>query len=132
MNLWFIEELPIVPGTRLSVRVQNTLHSENSQFQQIGIFETMGCGKMLTLDNVIQTTEYDEFSYHEMISHVPLFSHPNPRNVLVIGGGDGGTVREAIKHPSVERIDMCEIEKRLPQPQRILIMRCSSDAGLTP
>jgi len=65
----------------------------------------------LTLDDVIQTTEFDEFSYHEMISHVPLFSHPNPRRVLVIGGGDGGTVREAIKHPTVERIDMCEIDE---------------------
>ncbi|MDH5656532.1 MAG: hypothetical protein OEZ34_11520, partial [Spirochaetia bacterium] len=113
MNLWFTEELPIVPGTRLSVKVQDTLYSHHSQYQHIAVYDTFGCGKMLTLDDVIQTTEYDEFAYHEMIAHIPLFSHPSPRKVLVIGGGDGGTVREAIKHPTVEKIDMCEIDEEV-------------------
>jgi len=113
MNLWFTEELAIVPGTRLSVKIEGAVHTETSQFQQITIYDTVGCGRMLTLDNVIQTTEFDEFAYHEMIAHVPLFAHPDPRKVLIIGGGDGGTAREAIKHPGVERIDMCEIDQRV-------------------
>ncbi|HBM76046.1 MAG TPA: spermidine synthase, partial [Clostridiaceae bacterium] len=58
-------------------------------------------GKMLVLDGIVQLTERDEFVYHEMIAHIPLFTHPNPRKVLVVGGGDGGTVREVLKHPSV-------------------------------
>lgn len=113
MNLWFTEDLAIVPGTRLSVRIVAAIHAEQSPFQQISIYDTVGCGRMLTLDNVIQTTEFDEFAYHEMISHVPLFAHPDPRKVLIIGGGDGGTVREAIRHPNIERIDMCEIDRRV-------------------
>jgi spermidine synthase len=68
-------------------------------------------GRVLALDGVIQCTERDEFSYQEMIAHVPLFSHPNPKRVLVIGGGDGGVVREVVKHACVEEVILCDIDE---------------------
>lgn len=113
MSLWFIENLEIAQDLRAQVQVRNRLHSEQSPFQKIEIFETTGLGRMLTLDDVIMCTEFDEMAYHEMIAHVPMFAHPNPRRVLVIGGGDGGTVREVLKHPSLEQVDMCEIDERV-------------------
>jgi len=113
MNLWFTEDLSIVPGTRAQILIKKTLHSEHTPFQRIDVFESETCGRMLALDGVIQTTEFDESSYHEMIAHVPLFSHPCPKKILIIGGGDGGTVREALKHPTVEEIHLCEIDQRV-------------------
>lgn len=68
---------------------------------------------MLVLDGVIQVTERDEFSYQEMITHLPLFAHPSPKKVLIIGGGDGGVLREVAKHPSVTEIHMCEIDQQV-------------------
>lgn len=70
-------------------------------------------GKVLILDNIIQCTEFDEFSYQEMMCFLPLCSHPNPEKVLVVGGGDGGVAREAIKHPKVQSIDVVEIDERV-------------------
>jgi spermidine synthase len=68
---------------------------------------------MLTLDGIVQTTIKDEYVYHEMITHIPLFTHPNPKKVLVVGGGDGGAVREILKHPSVEKVILCEIDEEV-------------------
>lgn len=68
-------------------------------------------GRVLALDGVIQCTERDEFSYQEMIAHIPLFSHPNPKRVLVIGGGDGGVIREVVKHDCIEEVVLCDIDK---------------------
>lgn len=68
---------------------------------------------MLLLDGIVQTTEKDEYVYHEMITHIPLFTHPNPKKVLVVGGGDGGTIREVLKHPSVEKAVLCEIDEEV-------------------
>ncbi len=113
MNLWFTEDIPIVPGSRLQLQISRTLHTEESQFQKIDILETTHHGRMLLLDGIIMTTEFDEAGYHEMISHVALFAHKNPRRVLVVGGGDGGTVREVLRHPSVEEVHMCEIDRRV-------------------
>ncbi len=113
MNLWFTEEFGIVGGLRQQVKIVRTLHSEKSEFQQLDIFETADFGRMLVLDGIIMCTEFDEFSYHEMITHVPMMAHPNPQKVLVIGGGDGGTVREAIKHPTVQEVHLCEIDRRV-------------------
>lgn len=115
MNLWFTEDISIVPGSRVSLKISKILHSEKSDFQQIEVYETSNYGRMLVLDDVIMTTEFDEFSYHEMISHVPLFAHPDPKRVLVIGGGDGGTVREVLRHPGVEEVVMCEIDRRVAE-----------------
>ncbi|MEM7645911.1 MAG: polyamine aminopropyltransferase, partial [Pseudomonadota bacterium] len=84
--------------------------NEKSDFQQVELVETQEHGKLLAHDGMIMVTEKDEFVYHDMMAHVPLFTHPNPKNVLVIGGGDGGTVREVLKHPSVEKVTMVEID----------------------
>jgi spermidine synthase len=84
---WFFETCPMWPGMALSLEIQNILYDEKSQFQHIQVFETRHHGKMLALDGIIQLTQSDEFSYQEMLAHVPLFAHPQPETVLVIGGG---------------------------------------------
>ncbi len=94
----------------LRFRLKKRLMSEQSDFQKVEVVETQEHGMLLAHDGMIMVTERDEFIYHDMITHVPLFTHPNPKNVLVIGGGDGGTVREVLKHPSVEKVTMVEID----------------------
>lgn len=111
MELWLDEQLELNNGRAMKMRVLRTLDSIQSPFQKIDVFETQAFGKVFTLDGVIMMTESDEFSYHEMITHVPMMTHPNPETVLVIGGGDGGTVREALKHKSVKEVHLCEIDK---------------------
>jgi spermidine synthase len=98
---------------RAQIEVTKKLASERSQFQKLEVYETTSLGRMLVLDDVIQCTEFDEQSYHEMICQVPLFAHPNPQKVLIIGGGDGGSVRECLKHKSVQEVHLCEIDKRV-------------------
>jgi spermidine synthase len=95
----------------LAFRVEKTLFSRRSRFQQIDIVQSLDHGLILLNDGVVMFTERDEFIYHEMIAHVPLFVHPAPRSVLVIGGGDGGTVREVLKHPDLERVVLVEIDE---------------------
>ncbi|MCE9501874.1 MAG: polyamine aminopropyltransferase [Leptospira sp.] len=111
MELWLDEQLELKNGRAMKMRVVKTLDSIKTPFQQIDVFETQAFGKVFTLDGVIMMTESDEFSYHEMITHVPMMSHPNPEYVLVVGGGDGGTVREVLKHSSVKEVHLCEIDK---------------------
>lgn len=94
-----------------SYKVEKTLFSGKSEFQSVDVVETRGHGKMLLNDGLVMVTERDEFVYHDMITHVPLFVHPHPKKVLIIGGGDGGTAREAARHQSVERIVQVEIDK---------------------
>lgn len=91
-------------------RVTETLFSGQSEFQKVDIVQTEGHGKMLFLDGLTMISERDEFIYHDMIAHVPLFAHPNPKRVLVIGGGDGGTAREVLRHEEVETCWMIEID----------------------
>lgn len=91
-------------------RITETLFSGKSEFQSVDVVNTVGYGKMLLNDGLVMVTERDEHAYHEMITHVPLFVHPNPKRVLVIGGGDGGTAREVLRHPSVEYCKMVEID----------------------
>lgn len=98
-------------GLAMSIEVSNHLYSHKSKFQQIDVYDTPYCGRLLTLDGVIQLTEFDEYAYHEMMTHIPLYSHPEPRRVLVIGGGDGGVLREVTRHKAVETIDICEIDR---------------------
>ncbi|MEJ5258151.1 MAG: polyamine aminopropyltransferase [Fervidobacterium sp.] len=95
----------------LFMRVNRWLYSAQSQYQRIDIFESPFYGRVFSLDGITMTTEIDEFMYHEMLVHVPMFMHPNPKKVLVIGGGDGGSIREVLKHPSVEKAVMCEIDE---------------------
>ena len=105
---WFTEEQ--TDNMRLSVKVKETLFEARSEFQHVQVVETEQYGTLLALDGFIQTNDVDEFVYHEMIAHVPLITHPNPRRVLIIGGGDGGAVRECVKHACVEHVDLVEID----------------------
>lgn len=111
MEFWFTEKQTENVG--LSLRVRESLLVEQTPFQRLAVLDTYLYGRMLVLDGAIQTTEEDEFVYHEMITHVPLITHPQPREVLVIGGGDGGTVREIVKHPDVSRVRLVEIDDRV-------------------
>jgi spermidine synthase len=95
--------------------VNRVLFSQQSPFQKIDILDTDTFGKVLLIDNLVMFTEKDEFVYHEMIAHVPLFVHPGPKNILVIGGGDGGTIRECLKHPEILAIDLVEIDQLVAQ-----------------
>ena len=108
-NLWLDE---VQHGVyRQGYKVKNVLFSGKSEFQTVDVVDTEGYGKMLLNDGLVMLTEMDEFIYHDMITHVPMFTHPNPKKVLVIGGGDGGTAREVLRHKSVERCVMVEIDK---------------------
>jgi spermidine synthase len=89
------------------------LYSSQSKYQMIEVIESVGLGRMLVLDGVINLTERDEYIYHEMLAHVPLFSHPNPSHILIVGGGDGGTAREVIKHEGVVKIQQVEIDREV-------------------
>lgn len=108
---WFEEQLEIQRGRAVRIAVKRLLVSRQSPFQKIDVYDTVSFGRMLVHDQVIMATESDEAHYHEMIAHVPLCVHPNPQKVLVIGGGDGGTVRELLKHPDVETVHLCEIDE---------------------
>jgi spermidine synthase len=109
MNKKFIEKAPFVP-IEYSYQVEKVLYKGESEFQKIMVFENPYFGRMLILDDIVQLSERDEFFYHEMLTHVVMNSHPDPRRVIVIGGGDGGTVREVLKHKSVEKVYFIEID----------------------
>ena len=111
MELWFSELH--TPDVKISIRVDRQLHSEQSEFQRIDVYESPEFGRFLTLDGYMMLTEKDEFIYHEMITHVPMAVHPNVKKVLVIGAGDGGVVRELARYQSIEQIDMVEIDRRV-------------------
>ncbi|KAM7269560.1 hypothetical protein ACFE04_025057 [Oxalis oulophora] len=108
---WFSEISPMWPGEAHSLKVEKVLFKGKSDYQDVMVFQSATYGKVLILDGVIQLTERDECAYQEMITHLPLCSIPNPKKVLVIGGGDGGVLREVSRHASVEQIDICEIDK---------------------
>ncbi|WNF37247.1 spermidine synthase [Bacillaceae bacterium IKA-2] len=111
MGTWFTEKQTEHFG--ITVEIKRTLHTEQTDFQKLEMVETAEFGNMLILDGMVMTTERDEFVYHEMVAHVPLFTHPNPKNVLVVGGGDGGVIREVLKHPSVEKATLVEIDGKV-------------------
>lgn len=111
MELWFTEKQTEKFG--ITAKVNKTLHTEQTDFQKLDMIETEEFGNMLVLDGMVMTTEKDEFVYHEMVAHVPLFTHPNPKHVLVVGGGDGGVIREVLKHPSVEKATLVEIDGKV-------------------
>lgn len=98
------------PYLDLTTEVSDILYRGHSQFQDIIVADSKEFGRMLVLDGVFQTSIKDEFMYHESIVHIPLFLHPNPKKVLIIGGGDGGAAREAVRHPEVESVTMVDID----------------------
>lgn len=111
MELWFTEKH--TENVQLSIKVDKQLYSSQSEFQRIDIFDSKEFGRFLTLDGYMMLTEKDEFIYHEMMVHVPMAVHPSVKRVLVIGGGDGGTVRELIRYPFIEQIDLVEIDEEV-------------------
>lgn len=109
---WFAEiSNTMWPGQAMSLRVEKILHVEQSKYQDVLVFKSTDYGNVLVLDNCIQVTERDEFAYQEMIAHLALNSHPNPKKALVIGGGDGGVLREILKHSSIEEAWLCDIDE---------------------
>lgn len=108
MDLWFSEKH--TKDVKFSIRVDKQIYSGQSEYQRIDIFDTPAFGRVLVLDGYLMLTEKDEFIYHEMIVHTPMAVHPNVKDVLVIGAGDGGVVRELAKYPEIERIDLAEID----------------------
>ncbi|KAL4806660.1 Spermine/spermidine synthase-domain-containing protein [Aspergillus unguis] len=108
---WFSEQSEMWPGQAMNLKVNQILHHEKSKYQDVLVFESSDYGTVLVLDNVIQCTERDEFSYQEMITHLAMNAHPNPKKVLVIGGGDGGVLREVVKHDTVEEAILCDIDE---------------------
>jgi len=110
MSEQYIEE-NIKDNLIMRYKINETLFSGRSEFQKVEVVQTTGYGKMLLNDDLVMLTERDEFVYHDMMAHVPLFVHPNPKNVLIIGGGDGGTAREVLRHTTVASVTMVEIDK---------------------
>ncbi len=113
------------PFYQLNYQDKECLFSGQSSFQKVEIFETEFFGKMLINDGFVMLTEKDEFVYHEMIAHVPLLVHPHPQNVLIIGGGDGGTAREVMQHPSVQKCTLVEIDKMVVESCKEFIPLCA-------
>ena len=119
MELWFTEEH--TKNVRFSIRVDKQLCSTQSDFQRIDVFDSPEFGRFLTLDGYMMLTERDEFIYHEMIVHVPMAVNPDVRRALVIGGGDGGAVRELLRYPTVGQIDLVEIDAEVVRVCRELL-----------
>lgn len=111
MEIWFSEFH--TPDVKHSIRINRHLYSERSDYQQIDIFDTPEFGRMLTLDGNVVLTERDEFIYDEMITHIPMAVHPNVCDVLVIGAGDGGVVRELARYDCIRRIDLVEMDPKV-------------------
>ena len=109
MELWFTERH--TPNVNFSIKVDRQIYSGRSEFQRIDVFESDEFGRFLTLDGYMMLTEKDEFIYHEMITHVPMAVHPDVRDVLVIGAGDGGVVRELARYDGIRHIDLVEIDE---------------------
>lgn len=108
MELWYTEEH--TDNVRFGIKIKEHLYHGQSDFQQVDVMDTYEFGKILTLDGLMMVTEKDEFVYHEMIAHVPMAANPEIKDVLVIGGGDGGTVRELVRYETINKIDMVEID----------------------
>lgn len=111
MELWFTEKQTEDFG--ITARIKRSLHTEQTDFQQLDMVETAEFGNMLLLDGMVMTTERDEFVYHEMVAHPALVTHPNPKHVLVVGGGDGGVIREVLKHEAVEKAVLVDIDGKV-------------------
>ncbi|QUL97882.1 MAG: polyamine aminopropyltransferase [Candidatus Fermentithermobacillus carboniphilus] len=124
MEVWFTEEW--LPGLRISAQIKSVVYTKRTKFQELCIFDTVEFGRMLVLDNVIQTTEKDEYIYHESLVHVPLLSHPNPEKVLIIGGGDGGALRETLKHPQVKEATLVDIDGEVIEAAKTYLPSWSS------
>ncbi len=111
MELWYTEKQTENYG--ITAKITESLHTEKTDFQDLAVIDTMQWGRMLVLDGCVMTTDKDEFVYHEMITHIALSAHKNPKRVLVVGGGDGGVIREIMKHNTVEKAVLAEIDGKV-------------------
>ncbi|MDD2585440.1 MAG: polyamine aminopropyltransferase [Syntrophomonadaceae bacterium] len=127
MELWVTEYQ--TPALGFACKARETLRTEQTDYQHLSVVVTEQFGKMLLLDGMVMTTEKDEYVYHEMITMVALNSHPHPKNVLIIGGGDGGALREVVRHPGVEKATLVEIDERVVKASRDFFpeLSCSFD-----
>jgi len=123
---WFSETL--YPEFQQRLRITRVLHESRTRFQDVMVFENPRFGRVLTLDGVVQTTEHDEFAYHEMMSHVPILAHGDVRRVAIIGGGDGGTLEEVLKHDGIESAVMIEIDGQVVEICRQYLPGIAGDA----
>jgi len=108
MELWYVQNY--IENYQMALKVKETLFVGRTKFQEIAIIDTYLYGKVLLLDGIVQTTEKDEFMYHEMLVHPAMVTHPHPRKVFIVGGGDGGAAREVLKHP-VEEVVLVDIDE---------------------
>lgn len=111
MELWYTEQH--TDQVRFSIKVDKQIVSRQSEYQRIDLFESEEFGKILSLDGCLMVTEKDEFIYHDMMVHIPMATNPNIKRVLVIGAGDGGSIRELTRYSMIEQIDMVEIDKEV-------------------
>ena len=109
---WYTEQWAD-QGAAISLKIRDKVHDEQSPYQRIEIYETEAFGTLMTLDGLVMVTDRDNFIYHEMMSHPALFTHPDPKRVLIIGGGDCGTLREVLKHAGVEIVEQVELDERV-------------------
>ncbi len=109
---WYTEEWA-GQGSAISLKINSKVHDEQSTYQRIEIYETETFGTLMTLDGLVMVTDRDNFVYHEMMSHPALFTHPDPQRVLVIGGGDCGTLHEVLKHKTVTLAEQVELDERV-------------------
>ena len=124
-NEWFTERY-FYKNVATSFKIKSILHQEQSKFQKIEVLDTESVGHLLLLDGKTMVSDHDEFVYHEVMGHIPSMVHPKIKNVLIIGGGDGGIVREFVKHPEIERIDLVEIDERVIDVSKKFFPHCTS------
>jgi len=129
VSQWIVDV--IGEGFGQATQVDDLLYDHHSPYQRVQVATSARFGRMLVLDDAVQTTERDEYAYHEMLVHVPLVAHPAPRRILIIGGGDGGTLEEALKHP-VESVTMVEIDREVVEVSRRYLPAISSGAFENP
>lgn len=111
MSIWFTEELH--PYYRKGIRIKRVLADERTQYQHLQVVETEFFGNAMILDGIIQLTERDNMGYHEMIVHVPMLAVGEPKRVLIVGGGDGGSLQQVLRYPSVQEAVVCELDQRV-------------------
>jgi len=115
---WFTEQVPGAESA-FSLKIRKKLHEEQSEYQFLEIYETEGFGNLMVIDGCTMLSTRDNFFYHEMMSHPVLYTHPDPKRVWIIGGGDCGTLKEVLKHPSVERAVQIDIDERVTRLSEI-------------
>lgn len=125
MEMWYTEKH--TDSTGITMKVKETLFTDKSEFQELAILDTVEYGKVMLLDGLVMLTEKDEFVYHEMLTHPSLYAHPYPEKVLIIGGGDGGTLREVLKHKSVKKVVMAEIDGMVVEASKKYFPTVSSE-----